>query len=419
LTLCYDEAVVRHLLRASALPFLLAAMIFAAIVPAPLAAQSVRSGVTLAGIDVLEQQNFAPLRGKRVGLITNHTGVTRDGRSTIDVLVRAPGVRLAALFSPEHGIRGDRDEQIESGRDAATGLPIHSLYGQTLRPTDAMLEGLDALVFDMQDAGVRFYTYVTTMAYAMEAAARRGLPFFVLDRPNPIGGVRIEGPVLDGDKLSFTGYFPMPVRTAMTLGELARMFNAENKIGCELHVIALRDWRRADWFDATGLRWVNPSPNLRSLDAAALYPGLEILQAADVSVGRGTTRPFELFGAPWIRGAELAERLNSRNIPGMRFAPTELTPDSGLHAGERCQGATVEITDRSAIEAMRMGLEIAAALRELYPEQFDVAKILSLLGNSGTIERLRRGETADSVVRSWDAQLEAFRQMRAKYLLYR
>jgi uncharacterized protein YbbC (DUF1343 family) len=386
--------------------------------PAPLAAQPGRDA-TLTGIDVLERQGFAPLRGKRVGLITNHTAVTRDGRSTIDVLARAPGVTLVALFSPEHGIRGDQDERVESGRDAATGLPIFSLYGQTLRPTDAMLEGLDALIFDIQDAGVRFYTYVTTMGYAMEAAARRRLPLFVLDRPNLIGGLRIEGPMLDPDKLNFVGYFPMPVRPAMTLGELAQMFNAENKIGCDLHVIAMTSWQRSGWFDSTGLRWINPSPNLRSLDAATLYPGLEILQSAGVSVGRGTARPFEQFGAPWIRGPEIADRLNRLNIPGVRFSPAAFTPDSGLHAGERCQGLAIAVTDRKAVEAMRLGVEIAAALADLHPDRFDVARIITLLGNAQTVERLRRRESPESIVRSWDAQLEAFRRVRAKYLLYR
>ena len=390
----------------------------ASMLPAPLAAQS-GSGATLTGIDVLEQQGFAPLRGKRIGLVTNQTGVTRDSRSTIDVLARAPGVTLVALFSPEHGIRGDQDQRIESGRDAATGLPIFSLYGQTLRPTDAMLEGLDALVFDIQDAGVRFYTYVTTMAYAMEASARRRLPFFVLDRPNPIGGLRIEGPMLDSDKLNFVGYFSMPVRMAMTIGELAQMFNAENQIGCDLHVIAMSNWQRSDWFDSTGLRWINPSPNLRSLDSATLYPGLEILQSAGVSVGRGTARPFEQFGAPWIRGPDVAERLNRTAIPGVRFSQAEFTPDSDLHAGERCQGVSIEITNRSAVPAMRMGLEIAAALADLYPDRFDVTRILTLLGNAETVERLRRGESPESIVRSWDPQLENFRRVRAKYLLYR
>ena len=408
-----------HFACENALCVLLLALAAVSILPAPLAAQSDRGGSTFTGIDVLEEQGFAPLRGKRIGLITNHSGVTRDGRSTIDLLARAPGVTLIALFSPEHGIRGDRDGQIESDRDAATGLPIYSLYGRSLRPTDAMLDGLDALVFDIQDAGVRFYTYVTTMGYAMEAAARRRLPFFVLDRPNLLGGLRIEGPMLDRDRLNFVGYFPMPVRMAMTLGEMARMFNVEKKIGCDLHIMAMKNWRRADWFDATGLPWINPSPNLRSLDAATLYPGLEILQGASVSVGRGTARPFELFGAPWIRGPELAERLNGKAIPGVRFAPAEFTPDSGLHAGERCQGAAIEITNRSAVQAMRIGLEIAAALAELYPDHFDVARIITLLGNAQTVERLRRRETPQSIVRSWDPELEAFRRVRAKYLLYR
>lgn len=398
---------------------LFAALAVLPILHAPLAAQSDRIGSTLAGIDVLAQDGFAPLRGKRIGLITNQSGIARDGRSTIDLLVRAPGVRLVALFSPEHGIRGDRDERVESGRDAATGLPVHSLYGQTLRPTDAMLDGLDALVFDIQDAGVRFYTYVTTMGYAMEAAARRRLPFYVLDRPNPLGGLVIEGPMLDRDRLNFVGYFPMPVRMAMTLGEMARMFNAENKIGCDLYVIAMTNWRRADWFDATGLPWINPSPNLRSLDAATLYPGLEILQSAGVSVGRGTARPFELFGAPWIRSQELTDRLNRKSIPGVRFAPAEFTPDSGLHAGERCQGAAIEISDRSAVPAMRMGLEIAAALAELYPDRFDVARTITLLGHANTIGRLRRGETPEGIVPSWEPELALFREMRARYLLYR
>jgi uncharacterized protein YbbC (DUF1343 family) len=282
-----------------------------------------------------------------------------------------------------------------------------------------MLDGLDALVFDLQDAGVRFYTYVTTMGYAMEAAARHRLPFYVLDRPNPLGGLMIEGPMLDRDRLNFVGYFPMPVRMAMTLGEMARMFNTENRIGCELHVITMNNWQRADWYDATGLPWINPSPNLRSLDAAALYPGLEILQAAGVSVGRGTAQPFELFGAPWIRSQELADRVNQRAIPGVRFALVEFTPDSGLHAGERCQGVSVAITDRAAVEAMRMGLEIAAALRDLYSDRFDVTRTIALLGHTGTVERLRRGETPETILRSWNSELEAFRLMRARYLLYR
>src|SRR5579864_4831887 len=289
---------------------------------------------TLTGIDVLEAQKFAPLAGKRVGLITNQTGIDRNRRSTIDLLAHAPGVKLVALFSPEHGIRGTFDARVSSTTDEATGLPIHSLYGETERPTDAMLAGLDVLVFDIQDAGVRFYTYITTMGYAMEAAAAHHVAFYVLDRPDPLGGERIEGPMLDPDRTNFVGYFPMPVRMAITLGEMAQMFNAEKKIGCDLHVIRMRNWRRQMWFSDTSLPWVNPSPNLHSPEEGILYPGLEILQAGGVSVGRGTARPFELMGAPWIRGEELAANLNRRAIPGVRFEPEKFTPDSALYKNE-------------------------------------------------------------------------------------
>ena len=268
---------------------------------------SASAAQTLTGIDVLEAQKFAPLAGKRVGIITNQTGIDRNRRSTIDLLAHAPGVKLVALLSPEHGIRGTLDSRVSSTKDEATGLPVYSLYGETERPTDSMLAGLDVLVFDIQDAGVRFYTYITTMGYAMEAAAAHHVAFYVLDRPDPLGGERIEGPMLDRDRTNFVGYFPMPVRMAMTLGEMAQMFNAEKKIGCDLHVIRMQNWRRQMWFSDTGLPWVNPSPNLRSAEDGILYPGLEILQAGGVSVGRGTTQPF---GSCWARPGFAA-----RNLP--------------------------------------------------------------------------------------------------------
>lgn len=376
-------------------------------------------GATLTGMDVLEAQNFAPLAGKRIGLITNQTGINRNSRSTIDLLAHAPGVKLVALFSPEHGIRGTLDERVSSTTDAATGLPIYSLYGDSVRPTDAMLAGLDALVFDMQDAGVRFYTYITTMGYTMEAASRLHLAYYVLDRPDPLGGERIEGPMLDPDLTSFVGYFRMPVRMAMTLGEMAKMFNVENKIGCYLHVIRMQNWRRADWFDDTGLPRVNPSPNLRTADAGVLYPGLEILQPGGVSVGRGTDRPFERFGAPWIHADELVGYLNRRSIPGVRFEPDRFTPDSGLYKGELCEGAKVIVTDRKSLESMRMGIEIASALEKLYSGKLDMAKMITLVGNAETIKQLTDGEASAAIVSSWNGQLTAFRKMRAKYLLYR
>jgi uncharacterized protein YbbC (DUF1343 family) len=373
---------------------------------------------TLTGIDVLEAQKFAPLAGKRVGLITNQTGMDRKRRSTIDLLAHAPGVKLVALFSPEHGIRGTFDERVSSTTDEATGLPVYSLYGQNERPADAMLAGLDALVLDIQDAGVRFYTYITTMGYAMEAAAAHHVAFYVLDRPDPLGGERIEGPMLDRDRTNFVGYFPMPVRMAMTLGEMAQMFNAEKKIGCDLHIIRMQNWQRRFYFSDTGLPWVNPSPNLRSPEAGILYPSLEILQAGGVSVGRGTSHPFELLGAPWIRGEEFAAYLNRRAIPGARFDAQKLTPDSGMYKGVLCEGVRVVLTDRDALQTMRMGVEIALALEKLYPGKFDAARMIELVGNAATIKQIVEREDPAAIVASWSGELEGFRTMRAKYLLY-
>jgi uncharacterized protein YbbC (DUF1343 family) len=373
---------------------------------------------TLTGIDVLEAQGFAPLAGKRVGLITNQTGIDRNRRSTIDLLAHAPGVKLVALFSPEHGIRGSFDERVSSTTDEATGLPVYSLYGETERPTDAMLAGLDVLVFDVQDAGVRFYTYITTMGYAMETAAAHHIAFYVLDRPDPLGGERIEGPLLDRERTNFVGYFPMPVRMAMTLGEMAQMFNAEKKIGSDLHIIRMQNWQRRMWFSDTGLPWVNPSPNVRSPEAEILYPGLEILQAGGVSVGRGTTRPFELIGAPWVHGEELAAFLNGRAIPGVRFEAEKFTPNSGLYEGELCEGVRVALTDRDALQSMRMGIEIALALGKLYPGKFKAAKMIFLVGNAATLKQLADGKDPAAIVASWKTDLESFRRVRAKYLLY-
>jgi uncharacterized protein YbbC (DUF1343 family) len=378
----------------------------------------VSAAQTLTGIDVLEAQGFAPLAGKRVGLITNQTGIDRNRRGTIDLLAHAPGVKLVALFSPEHGIRGIFDARVSSTTDDATGLPIYSLYGETEHPTDAMLVGIDTLVFDIQDAGVRFYTYITTMGYAMEAAAAHHIAFYVLDRPDPLGGERIEGPMLDRERTNFVGYFPMPVRMAMTLGEMAQMFNAENKIGCDLHIIGMQNWARRMWFSDTRLPWVNPSPNLRSATAEILYLGLEILQAGGVSVGRGTLRPFEMVGAPWIHGEEFAVYLNRRAIPGVRFEATKFTPDSGVHKGKLCQGVKVILVDRNALQSTHMGIEIASALGKLYPEKFETRKMIDLVGNAATIKQLVDGADSAAIAASWDKDLETFRNIRAKYLLY-
>jgi uncharacterized protein YbbC (DUF1343 family) len=376
------------------------------------------NGHTKTGIDILAEQNFAPLRGKRVGLITNHTGVDSAGRRTIDVLAHADGVKVVALFSPEHGIAGRMDSSVANAIDEATGLPVFSLFGETRRPAPEMLANLDALVYDIQDAGVRFYTYVTTMGYCMEEAAKRHISFYVLDRPDPIGGEVIEGPMLDRDKISFVAYFPMPVRFAMTLGELAQMFNAENHIGVDLHIIGMQNWRRSETYDQTGLAWIAPSPNLRTLRAAFPYPGIEILQAGGVSVGRGTDTPFELFGAPWIRGAELAAELNRRKIPDVAFAPTKFTPSDGPYKGQPCEGASLTVTGRASFRSMLMGLEIIEALNRLYPQNFHIRKTIELLGSQSTLDRLERGNDPRAIIAGWSADLNGFRATRQKYLLY-
>jgi len=380
------------------------------------------------GIDVLENEKFAPLRGKHIGVITNQTGVDGAGRRTIDILAHARGVQLVAIFSPEHGLAGREDNRVASTTDSATALPVFSLYGETRRPTPEMLKGIDALVFDIQDAGVRFYTFITTMAYAMEAAAKQHIAFYVLDRPDPLNGETIEGPMLDRDRLSFVGYFPMPIRYAMTIGELAQMFNAENKIGADLHVIAMKGWRRSKLFQATGLTWIPPSPNLRTLNATLLYPGLEILQAGGISVGRGTPAPFELFGAPWIDtgridaekidAEKLTADLNRRNIAGVRFAPAHFTPTSGIYEGQSCGGISIEITDPEKLRSMTMGLEIASTLTKVYPQEFHVEKIIQLLGSASTLARLQKGDAPADIVAGWADDLAAFRKMRNNYLLY-
>ena len=370
------------------------------------------------GLDVLEAQKFAPLRGKRIGLITNHTGVDTQERSTVQVLAHAAGVQLVALFSPEHGIAGHADDNVPSSKDASTGLPIYSLYGDHNRPTDEMLNGIETLVFDVQDAGVRFYTYTTTMGYCMEEAAKKGITFYVLDRPNPIAGDIVEGPMLDADKTAFVAYFPLPVRYGLTVGELAQLLNAENHINVALHVIPMKGWHRNYFFESTGLRWIPPSPNLRTLKGSILYPGLEILQNAGVSVGRGIEAPFEEFGAPWIDGEEVAAELNAKNLPGLRFTNQRFIPVSGLYAGKRCGGVGIKVTDRAAVRSMRMGLEIAEILQKKYPADFETAKTVLLLGNAETVSQLQAETPPAQIIAGWAKDLAAFDQMRRKYFLY-
>ena len=371
------------------------------------------------GIDVLRAEGFARLKGRRIGLVTNHTGRAADGTATIDLLVGQPDLTVVALFSPEHGIRGILDEDVPSAKDEKTGLAIHSLYGKTRRPTDEMLQGIDTLVVDLQDVGVSFYTYGTTMAYVMEEAAKRKIRVVVLDRPNPTGGWQIEGPALDKGAVGFTGYIPtMPTRHGMTLGELAKLFNAEGKIGCDLDVVAMRHWSRDRWFDELGLQWINPSPNMRNLLQATLYPGIGSIEYGNLSVGRGTDTPFEQVGAPWIDGRRLAAHLNARGLPGIRVYPVFFTPTSSKFAGERCEGVFFVVTDREALRPVRLGLEVAAALFTLHPGAFDPGRTSILLGSSDALARVRTGEDPATVAGSWAVAESRWRTLRAKYLLY-
>lgn len=378
-----------------------------------------RAGRVQTGLDVLEVQKFAPLRGKHIGIITNHTGLDSQGKSTIELLAHAPGVQVVAIFSPEHGLGGQADDRISSTKDPSTGLQVFSLYGDTLRPTDDMLKGVDALVFDIQDAGVRFYTYTVTMAYCMEEAAKRNIAFYVLDRPNPIGGEIVEGPILDADKTNFVGYFPIPVRYGLTIGELAQFFNAENHINADLHVIAMKNWHRNYFFESTGIRWIPPSPNLRTIKGSIVYPGLEILQDAGVSVGRGTEAPFEEFGAPWMDSDKVASALNSERLPGLKFVAQPFIPVSGLYAGKRCGGVGIRIGERGAVRPMRMGLEIAALLQKMYPQNFDINKTIGLLGNAETVQKLKDGISPSEIVASWQPALAEYDKTRRKYFLYK
>ncbi len=375
-------------------------------------------GAAINGIDVLRADGFKILAGKRVGLVTNHTGRSRQGEATIDLIAAAPGVKLVALFSPEHGIRGLLDENVPSTTDEKTGLPIHSLYGDTRRPSAEMLTGIDTMVIDLQDIGSRFYTYMTTMAYVMEEAKRLGIAVVVLDRINPINGVDIEGPTVDKGELGFTAYFPMPVRHGMTMGELAQLFNGELRLGVNLTVVGLKNWTRDHWFDRTGLSWVNPSPNMRNMVAASLYTGVGAIEAANVSVGRGTDTPFEVVGAPWVDGPRLAAALNARAIPGVRVYPLTFTPTASKFANEKCQGVYIIVTDRERLRPVRLGLELASALYRHHPDQFKIDQVGRLFGQD-VVKRIRSGEETNTIATSWARAESQWRTLRAKYLLYR
>jgi SSS family transporter len=401
--------------------------------PSTLAAQITNKSTVKTGIDVLEATNFAALKSAsknghlRIGLLTNQTGLDGQGRRTIDVLKAAPGVELTTLFSPEHGIAGAKDStDLHNSTDAATGLTILSLYGPKdadKRPKVEDLAKLDAVVIDLQDAGVRFYTYETVMGYFLEAAAKAGTRVFALDRPDMIGGELVQGPVSDEGKASYTNYRPEPVRQGMTLGELANFDNGEGHLGAKLTVVPIEGWQRAEYFDATGLKWVNPSPNLRSIAAAALYPGIGLMDYANLSVGRGTDAPFEHIGAAYINGPMLAGYLTARRIPGVRFGATKfkVAEDANHYPfhGQEIEGVSMVATDRAALDAVELGVEIIAALHHLYPEQFALKGVARLIANDATMLALEQGSDPRRIAEAWRPGIDGFKARRAQYLLYK
>jgi uncharacterized protein YbbC (DUF1343 family)/CubicO group peptidase (beta-lactamase class C family) len=401
-----------------------------------------RNGTVKTGIDVLEEHGFdllkvadnqkadpplpreagAPAK-KRIGVVTNQTGVDSQGVRTIDVLAKVPGVSLDAIFSPEHGVTGELDTtRVGNSIDAATGVPVYSVYGGTdaaRRPPPEVMKNLDAVVFDIQDAGVRYFTYETTLGYFLEGAAEAGIELIVLDRPDPATGSFVQGPVSDAGHENFTDYWTVPVRPGMTMGELAKMYNAERNINAKLTVVPMEGWQRGDWFDSTGLAWVNPSPNLRSVYEASLYPGVAIVEGTNVSVGRGTDTPFELLGAPWIKGKELAAYLNARGIAGVRFVPIAFTPTSSNYAGKLCQGVNFVVTDRNGFDATELGIELASALRKLYPADYKIDRLPELLMNQSVYDALLAGQDPRRIAQDWQEGLEKFEKIREKYLIYK
>jgi uncharacterized protein YbbC (DUF1343 family)/CubicO group peptidase (beta-lactamase class C family) len=386
-----------------------------------------RNGHVLTGIDVLEQDNFASLKQDKtqmtIGLLTNNTGVDGQGKRTIDVLANAPGIKLAAVFAPEHGIFGAQDDlKVGNTTDTVTGVPVYSMYGGTdakKRPPLDVLKTLDAVVFDIQDAGARFYTYPATLGYLLEAAAQTNTEVIVLDRPDPVNGSFVQGNMSQAEFESFTSYHPTPIRFGMTLGELAQMYNVERKIGARLRVIPMQGWLRGDWFDSTGIVWINTSPNLRSVNEAELYTGVALVEGTNVSVGRGTDTPFEVMGAPWIDPRAYSDYMNARLIPGVRFVPVTFTPVSGPYQNQLCKGVNIIVTDRTVLDAPEMGIELAAALKKLYPDNWKMEHLITALSNQQVFDALAAGEDPRSIAQGWQDDLEKFKELRQKYLLYK
>ncbi len=380
------------------------------------------------GVEVLLDEQKELIEGKSVGLITNPTGVDQNLVSIVDLLHNDPDVDLKALYGPEHGVRGSAQagEYVEYYTDEETGLPVFSLYGSTKKPTPEMLEGIDVLLFDIQDVGTRFYTYIYTMAYAMEAAGENDIEFIVLDRPNPLGGEAVEGPVLDDEYSSFVGKYEIPLRHGMTVGELAKLFNEEFDIGANLTVVEMEKWKRDMYYDDTPLEWVLPSPNMPTLDTALVYPGAALIEGTNVSEGRGTTKPFELIGAPFINATELANELNGLELPGVDFRAASFTPSFSKHAGKLTHGVQIHVTDKEAFERVTTGLSLVKTIHDLYPEDFEfraensagVSFFDLLIGNGWIRDAIEDGETVEEIEQKWQGDLREFNEVREDYLLY-
>ncbi|MGE7607087.1 exo-beta-N-acetylmuramidase NamZ family protein [Peribacillus frigoritolerans] len=376
------------------------------------------------GIEVLLKDEKNVLRGKKVGLITNPTGIDSKLTSIVDLLHDDPDIHLTALFGPEHGVRGDAQAgaSVEYYIDEKTGLPVYSLYGKTKKPTPEMLKDVEVLVFDIQDVGTRYYTYIYTMAYAMEAAKENDIPFIVLDRPNPQGGESVDGPVLEPEFSSFVGLYPIPLKHGMTVGELATLFNEEFKIGADLKVIKMKGWKRDMDYDDTGLPFVLPSPNMPTVSTTFVYPATGLIEGTNVSEGRGTTKPFELIGAPYINSDELAGKLNALRLPGVKFRAASFTPTFSKHAGKLSHGVEVYITDREEFKAVPTGLHIIKTIQDLYPGDFEFLAANNfnlLIGNGWVMSRIKEGSSVNEIMKEYQVKQEAFKKVRKNYLLYK
>lgn len=395
-----------------------------------LATSTALAGV-IPGIDMLAQHNFDLLQGKRVGLITNNTGRSLTGTSSIDLLAKAPNVQLVALFSPEHGIRGDSDVKLSSATDTRTGLPIYSLYGKSCRPTPEMMMGIQVLIFDIQDIGARFYTYIGTLHHALLAARQQGIPLVVLDRPNPLGGLAVEGAMPNPDEVSrriaadktgcrsLTVTHPIPTRHGLTTGELARLINSEAGINANLQVVTMEGWRREMLWDDTGLGWVNPSPNMKDPIAALLYPGFGPLEATNLSVARGTDKPFHYYGAPWLDAALVLGNLP--DLDGLKFSTTSFTPTAAGHPyqGKLCHGIKVTITNLTTANLPLAGLYLVRAIQQAHPKHYHAAGgFYGMLGDNQAWKMLREGVTPEQVMARWQGGIETFKELRKQYLLY-